>query len=82
MFNAGATPLTDLILEISILEKSALNDLARKAIVRPFKIRGDLILQAGYTVNYSMLRRNLASDYSCMATVEVVSVDWLPETAP
>jgi hypothetical protein len=79
VFNAGSTPLTDLILEISILEKPALNELSGKALVRPFKIRGHVVLQAGYTVNYELLLRNLSSDCRCIATVDVVSVHWLPE---
>ena len=79
VFNGGSTPLTDLILEISILEKPALNELSGKALVRPFKIRGHVVLQAGYTVNYEMLLRNLSSDCRCIATVDVVSVQWLPQ---
>jgi hypothetical protein len=79
VFNGASTPLTDLILEISILEKPALNELSGKALVRPFKIRGHVVLQAGYTVNYEMLLRNLSSDCRCIATVDVVSVQWLPE---
>jgi hypothetical protein len=66
-------------LEISILEKPALNEQSGKALVRPFKIRGNVVLQAGYTVNYEMLLRNLSSDCRCIATVDVVSVQWLPE---
>jgi hypothetical protein len=80
VFNGGSTPLTDLILEISILEKPVSNELFRKALVRPFKIRGNVVLQAGYTINYEMLLRNLSSDCTCAATVDVVSVRWLPET--
>jgi hypothetical protein len=72
------TPLTDLILEISILEKSAAKELAGRALVRPFQIRGNIVLQAGYTINYEMLLRNLSSDCRCVANVDVVSVHWLP----
>jgi hypothetical protein len=79
VFNGGSIPLTDLILEISILEKPAVNELSGKALVGPFKIRGKVVLQAGYTINYEMLLRNLSSDCSCEATVDVVSVHWLPE---
>ena len=78
--NGTSAPLTDLVLEISILEKSAPTELAGRAIVRPFKIRGSVVLQAGYTINYEMLLRNLSSDCRCIANVDVVSVHWLPET--
>jgi len=80
LFNGGSAPLTDLVLEISILEKAAPTELAGRAIVRPFKIRGNVVLQAGYTINYEMLLRNLSSDCRCIANVDVVSVHWLPET--
>jgi hypothetical protein len=81
VFNGASAPLTDLVLEISILEKPALTELSGRALVRPFKIRGNVVLQAGYTVNYEMLLRNLSSDCRCIATVDVVSVHWLPEAA-
>jgi hypothetical protein len=79
VFNGGSTPLTDLILEISILEKSAAKESAGRALVRPFQIRGGIVLQAGYTINYEMLLRSLPSDCRCVANVDVVSVHWLPE---
>jgi hypothetical protein len=79
VFNGGSTPVTNLILEISILEKPALNELPGKALVRPFKIRGNVVLQAGYTINYEMLLRNLSSDCRCIANVDVVSVHWLTD---
>ena len=79
VFNGGSTPLTDLILEISIFEKPAPKELTGRALVRPFKIRGTVVLQAGYTLNYEMLLRNLLSDCRCFANVDVVSFLWLPE---
>jgi hypothetical protein len=77
--NRSSTPLTDLVLEISILEKPALTERSGRVLVRPFTIRGNVILQAGYTINYEMLLRNLSSDCRCIANVDVVSVHWLPE---
>ena len=79
VFNGTSAPLTDLVLEISILEKPARMELTGRALVRPFKIRGSVVLQAGYTINYEMLLRNLSSDCRCIANVDVVSVHWLPE---
>jgi hypothetical protein len=78
VFNGGATPLTDLILEISIVEKSAFKELAGRTLVRPISDRGNIVLQAGYTINYEMLLRNLSADCRCVANVDVVSVHWLP----
>jgi hypothetical protein len=79
VFNGTPTPLTGLVLEISILETPALTELAGRTLVRPFKIRGHVVLQAGYTVNYEMLLRNLSPDCRCIANVDIVSVHWLPE---
>src|SRR5215203_186973 len=79
VFNGTSAPLTDLVLEISILEKPARTELTGRTLVRPFKIRGSVVLQAGYTINYEMLLRNLSSDCRCIANVDVVSVHWLPE---
>jgi hypothetical protein len=81
VFNGGSTPLTDLILEISIVEKSAAKELAARTLVRPFQIRGNIVLQAGYTINYEMLLRNLSSDCRCVTNVDVVSFRWLPEAS-
>ncbi|MET0214023.1 MAG: hypothetical protein ABW292_13515 [Vicinamibacterales bacterium] len=66
-------------MEISILETPALTEVADRTLVRPFKIRGHVVLQAGYTVNYEMLLRNLSPDCRCIANVDIVSVHWLPE---
>jgi hypothetical protein len=80
VFNGTSTSLTDVVLEISILEKPATTELVGRAVVRPFKIRGTVVLEAGYTINYSMLLRNVSSDCRCVPNVDVVSVHWLPET--
>ena len=79
--NSATAPLIDLVLEISVLEKPARKGLSGRAIVRPFRVRGDVILQAGHAINYEMLLRNLSSDCRCPATVNVVSVLWLPRGA-
>jgi hypothetical protein len=80
VFNGTSTPLTALVLEISILEKPTTKELGGRAVVRPFKIRGNVVLEAGYTMNYAMLLRNVSSDCRCVPNVDIVSVDWLPET--
>lgn len=74
LFNGASRPLTDLVLEISIFEKPEPDHLFGRALVRPFTIRGNVVLQARYTLNYEMLLRNLSSDCECIADVEVVSV--------
>ena len=74
LFNAGVTPLTAITLEISVLEKSSDDRQSGRPIVHPFRIRGDLVLDPGYTVNFGMLLRNLSSDCVCIAKVDVISV--------
>lgn len=74
VINGTSTPLTTIVLEISILEKPAPTELTGRVLVRPFEIRGNVALEAGYTLNFEMLLRNLSSDCRCIANVEVVSV--------
>jgi hypothetical protein len=81
VFNASATSVTDLVLEISITKKPASEQIAlpSQILVRPFKIRGDVVLESGYTMNYEMLLRHFWSDCDCVANVTVVSARALPE---
>jgi hypothetical protein len=75
--NGGATPLTDLVLEISIAQEPGPTELVGRELVRPFKVRGHVVLQPGYAIDYEILLRNLSSDCDCVASVDVVSVQWL-----
>ena len=78
--NASSKRLTDLLLEISITEKSSDPVLApRRTLVRPFKVRGNVVLESGYTINYEMLLRQFSSDCECVANVDVLSVRSLPD---
>lgn len=79
--NEGPTSVSDIILEISIVEKAKSEhpESARRILVGPFTIRGDVVLRAGYTMNYEMLMRNLSSECGCLATVDVLSARPLPE---
>jgi len=66
----------------AILAKLASTEPSGKTLVRPFKIRGNVVLQAGYTINYEMLLRNLSSDCRYIATVDVVSAHWVLMVLP
>jgi hypothetical protein len=80
VFNASSQRVTDLLLEISITEKPLDPVLApSRMLVRPFKIRGDVVLESGYTINYEMLLRHFSSDCECVANVDVLSVRLLPD---
>ena len=73
LFNAGETPFTSITVEISIREKGE-GDTPGRRIVHPFSIRGDTVLEAGYTINFGLLLRNLSPDCRCVARIDVVSV--------
>jgi hypothetical protein len=79
--NEGSTSVSDIVLEISIVEKppSEQPNFTPRVVVRPFTIRGNVVLRPGYTMNYEMLMQNLSSECSCVATVAVVSVRALPD---
>jgi hypothetical protein len=80
--NASPKRQTDLLLEISITEKPAVDPVLtpRRVLVQPFKIRGNFVLESGYTINYQMLLRHFATGCECVATVDVLSVRALPDS--
>ena len=81
LLNASPAGLTDLLLEISIMEKP--DGLAPgRMLVRPFRIRGNVVLKSGYTVDYELLLRALSSDCDCVASVDVLSVRTVPASGP
>jgi hypothetical protein len=75
MANEGPQPVTDTLVEIVITEQQrgeseALNP---KTIVGPVTIEGKNIIEAGYTLEYQMLLRNLSAECECVANVAVLS---------
>jgi len=78
LLNASANRLADPLLHIAIVEKTEPFALQRIR-VGPFTIRGEVVLEAGYILNYEMLLRNFPSDCHCVPNVDVVSVRSLLE---
>ena len=78
--NSGSSKLTDIVFEISIVEQPDREELdaRRRLLAGPFTIRGNVVLEPGYTADYEMLLRNLSRDCRCAAKVKVVSVRFLP----
>ncbi len=80
--NEGWQSVTDIVVEISIVEKSHRPDATRKVLVGPFTIRGKVTLDPGNALSYEMRLRNLSSDCNCLGTARIVSsrpmADWLP----
>jgi hypothetical protein len=78
MLNDSDFRVTDVRIEIAIVEKLQerfITDGTSQphVIVGPFTIRGHATIEAGYTVSYEMLLRNLSTDCGCRAEVRVVS---------
>lgn len=74
LVNDGWTTVRRVVLGVAILEKSSTDAAAAPRVVAgPFTIRGDVDLQAGYTLNYEMVLRNLPSDCHCVADVAIMA---------
>ena len=82
MFNDGGLRVTDIVIQIAMLENPRVEDplSPRRFVVRPFTVRGSVTLEAGYTVNYEMLLRNLSAECGCVPEVAVVSARQLPDS--
>jgi hypothetical protein len=76
--NEGPRPLTDVVVRIVITEKRDLVE-GTRPLVEPLTIRGKVVLQQGYALNYGLLFRNLPSECACEPQVKVVSARSLPD---
>lgn len=72
MLNDSADPVTDVVVQISIAEKST-NQQPPRVVAGPFTITGETVLEPGYTIQYRMIMRNLSSDCDCVASVGILS---------
>lgn len=82
MLNDGASRLTNIVLEVSILEKhqQEQSNGRQNVLVRPFTIREKVVLQPGYSMEYELRLRNFSSDCSCVPRVDIVSVESLGDS--
>jgi hypothetical protein len=81
VFNDTPSRLTDVVMNVSFVEKQLPERFTTPArvLVGPVTIRVAEILQAGYTLRYEMLFRNLSSDCDCSPSVEILSARLLPD---
>jgi hypothetical protein len=81
MVNDGDLSVTDIVIQITMLEKPRAEHVlgSPRFIVKPFTIQGSVTLDAGYTVNYEMLLRNLSAACECVPKVVVMSARQQPE---
>jgi hypothetical protein len=75
VLNQSLGRITDVVLQVVVTEKQLLpnNVATRRNVVGPFTIHGEVTLEAGYTVNYVVLLRNMSLDCDCLPEVSVVS---------
>ena len=80
LLNEAADRMTDVLLEVSILEQPSPGDplRPRRVLVGPFNVGGAAVLQPGYTIKYEMLLRNFSSDCGCIPRVVVTSARAVP----
>jgi hypothetical protein len=73
--NEGAQRLTDTLVEIVITERQGVKaeTLNPRIIMGPVTIRGTATIEAGYTLEYQMLLRNVSAECECVANVVVLS---------
>ena len=75
ILNESDLRVSDVLIEIAIVDNRLPDDggLRPRPVVGPFRISGHATIEAGYTVNYQMLLRNLNPECPCVANVRVVS---------
>ena len=75
LLNEGLSSVTDVVIEIVIRDKrlAESDPLAARPLVGPFTISGHATIDAGYTIAYEMLLRNLSTECQCAADVRVIS---------
>jgi hypothetical protein len=75
VLNHSALWLTDVVMRVSFVEKRLdESDIEpARVIVGPVTVQVDETLQAGYTLSYEMLFRNLSPDCECSPRVEIIS---------
>jgi hypothetical protein len=81
ILNDSESSVTDIVIQIAMLEKPLVESVSsvERFVVNPFTIQGSVTLEAGYTVNFAMLLRNLSADCGCVPNVVVMSARALPE---
>ena len=73
LLNDSPSRLTDVLIEIAIVEKPSRDAGWRRLVAGPITMRGYATIEPGYTVEYKVLLRNLSSDCACEPRVSVVS---------
>lgn len=82
--NESSSKLTDIVLEVSIVEEPRRGplDTPRRVLAGPFAIRGKIVLDAGYTADCEILLRNISPTCRCAPKVRVVSFRSIRDSSP
>jgi len=78
VINAGHESVSDLVISISIRETMDDEDRLPRSPVGPFTISGHATIEAGYSIEYALVLRNLDADCRCQADVKVISTRAVP----
>jgi len=73
LLNDSPGRVTDVLIEIAIVEKPSRDPGPRRLVAGPITMRGYATIEPGYTVEYKVLLRNLSSNCACEPQVSVVS---------
>ena len=84
MSNRGASTLTDIVFEVSIVDESQREhlDTPSRTVAGPFAIRGRMVLDPGYTADCEILLRNISQTCTCAANVRVLSFRSIGASGP
>jgi hypothetical protein len=84
MSNGSSSTLTDIAVEVSIVEELRRGHLEtpRRVLAGPFAIRGTIVLDPGYTADYEILLRNMSPTCRCAAKVRVLSFRSIEDLGP
>lgn len=75
MSNRGSNTLSDIVFEVVFVEERERDhpDAPDRLVAGPFRIRGKIVLDPGYTADCEILLRNISPACSCAANVRVLS---------
>jgi hypothetical protein len=71
--NDSAAAVSDLVISVTVKETPPDEDDSPRTLVGPFAVAGHATIEVGYSVEYSLLLRNLMPDCHCRADVQVTS---------
>jgi len=73
VYNTGDADLADIELTVSLLGPPADGDAAiRRVLVRPFKVRVNTVLLAGYSLEYEIRLSNVSAPCECLPRIDVI----------